>query len=553
MAISSSLSTQRLGTVSASSLVKSALTLTNELNTYNDTMQRVKFENDPTEANLQEYLSYLNGRIGVLQSTGSITNATKAVDLVQTMHSAVSKATSFQIQNESIQVLSGNGTDTSKLNYIGSAYQRAVAIGDMTLAQSLESQYYSLSQKIQYDAQQSASAAKTLATANATAQGDIVSTLTESLKQLNNDIKNTGELGFNAVTAKWVDANRTALQSLGVVIPQGAQPNYFDLVNAVMGAQYNHDMLAAQYAAPYDPYSAANYQAKAQNLLSGASTVHTLAGDLTAQEIQQASQDPSMLAYDYSTGTYKKTAQTGYQYINGQVAPTYSGNLKQVVFINPNQVSLMQQLGLNFNINTMGANKGEASNGVQVQLTDNSPEWLKSVLGKNGITNFYTDQNGNLVFKGQGTNGNMAYYSLSGSANGTSGIFEHLPNGQLQLVGADAGFDPGAASLLINKGTEQQMQIQLASDFNASKSISIAPTKLPSLNFATPKPQPTISMAPPVRTVSVASKTVNPQRTANPQGNNVNPQSSGGGLTLQGGINGFNLNTSGGGGIRLSL
>lgn len=543
MAISSSLSLPKLGNTGVSSLVKSASTLENELNTYNDTVQSLTFQNNPSDSNLSSYLDYLNSRITNLQSTGSITDATKALNLSQTMNTAVSKNTSFNIQNETIQVLSGNATSTDKYNYIVSAYQRAAGIGDITLAQSLESQAYSLSQTIQYEAQQSSAAAETLAKSNAGEQQSVATSLTDSLKQLNNDIKNSGESTMNTTISAWVKTNTGTLEQLGVKIPDGAAPNYFDLVNAVGGAIYNAHVLASQAEQPYDPATAQTYMDQATALREGISTLPTLAGDLTAQQVQGAAANNAEYAYDQASGKLIQTKQTGFAGYdqNGEPIPSYSGAVKQTVFLTPQETTTMTKLGLNFTENTTGKNAGTTGNGVEVQATNNTPAWLQKVLGPNGVSNLYSSKNG-LVFEADGQDGGKAYYTLATDSRGLVGLYQNNADGGVMALGGEYGFngDANSASSLVSAGIAAQSNIKLQQQAEAMSLQLATPQPLPTISTT---PNPSSSHSPQVAPVTLqAPQTVSVLQNANgnPQGNNSGSsinQSGGKGIAITGTTN----------------
>lgn len=533
-----------LGNSSVSSLLRSASSIQNEINSYNDSLAAYQYElSTKTDADLSRYQRYLGGRIDRLRSTGNVVDASKALSLTKTLTSATRSNVSANIQRENIQLMSGNATLQDKYNAIVGQFQRAIGVGDMSLAQQLESQAYSVSQSIQYQAAQAAQAGSALAKASQEAkvseQSSVAGSLDDALKQLNNDIKNLGVKDFNKVAGKWVDANRDVLQTLGAVIPKGAQPNYWDLVRGIQNAKYNALVLKAQYQAPTNPAAAQNTLRDAALISQGATKISTLGGDLTIQEIQQASQDPAMFAYDSASGKYTRTAQVGYQYINGQVMPQYSGvavdsskhNLadlaqsgiinnertQTIFYLNPNQTAELHNLGLNFTTNKSGT----TGTGVSVQLNQNAPQWLKDVLTNNGVTNVYTDAAGNLQFKGSDKNGNgLAYYTLI-NLNGLSGIFEHFADGSTRLAGGNYGFDAGAAQLLINMGQQKFQQIQLQAQAQRQAQLKLAPAlKLPTLRVTPPHVSaPTAVPQPAVHTQSI-QPTVNPQH-ASPQSTNI--------------------------------
>lgn len=535
-------SSTRLGNTSPSSLIRSAQSIQSEINTYNDSLAAYQYELSPkTDADLETYQSYLNNRISNLQSTGTVTDASKALTLSRTLTSATRSNVSSNIQRENIQVMSGNGTLQDKYNTIVDQFQRATAIGDLSLAQQLESQAYSVSQSIQYQAQQAATAGAALASANASAEGNVATSLDYSLKQLNNDISHLGVKDLNSTVKKWVDTNRATLQTLGVVIPEGSQPNYFNLVEGVQAAKYNALVLKAQAQAPNNPTGAQNTAQQATLLKNGATKIDTIGGSLTLQEIQQAAQDPSMFAYDNSSGKYVRTAQVGYQYIDGQVAPQYSGIVgdtkrNQIFFLNPNQTAQLNNLGLNFTANK----NGTTGDGVKIQATENTPQWLKNVIGQNGLTNVFTDRTGNLQFEGSSSTGEgTSYYSLL-NVGGLSGIFEHFADGTSRLAGGNYGFDAGSAQLLVNMGQQKQAQIQLQTQ--AEQAAQMAQIKL-----STPAPLPQLKVTAPAPTVQPT--TVNPQLTTT--SSVVQPASSKSTQILQP-ATGASINQSGKGGIKLS-
>jgi hypothetical protein len=480
---------------------------------------------------------------------------------------------SATIQRENIQVLTGNATPTDKYNVIAQEFVRAQSNGDMTLAQTLEGQAYSLSQKIQYDAQQSAAAGVALAKANATTQGEIATTLETSLKQFNDTIRNTGIKDFNTVAANWVKSNQATFSALGVVIPKDAQPNYWNIVNGVMGAMYNHYVLAGQAVQSSDPYAAQTYFDKATALHDGQTTISTLGGDVTAQEVQQAMSNPAMYAWDGSTGSYVKTQQSGYQFTRdangistGQIQPSYSGSAAKTIVLTPDQVAQMAQLGLSFSKNQ----NGSVSDGVRVQASDSSPQWLKNVLGQNGLADIYniTAADGKtplgLQFKADGENGQAIYtVAKDGTAWESNNLGDKLISGTAPNNGQPtqptsvfgsigAAFQYGARQVELLLSTPKAFaatvpgMVQAGTNHFTLPPLPVAkPMQLPTISVAPPQAQPALHVAPPTINPAVAPATINPQATAP----STNIQGGGNGIQLQGG--GMNLQGGGGGGISL--
>lgn len=534
---------------SASSLIKTASSLTAQIQAYEDSQRAYEYQNSAyTDDAFNSYKEYLTGRISTLSTSGTISNAQKALTLTKTLDSATKSNISASITRENIQIMAGNASLTDKYNLIASQFGRAMANGDLTLAQSLESQAYSVSQSIQYQAQQAASARATLSTARASTEGETVSNLSDALKSFTGLAKNASEKVLNSTLKQYVQDNKATFQALGVNIATD-QPNYWDVVNGIAGAIYNHKVLQAQAEAPVNPLVARTYAIEAQNYLSGATKFSTLGGSLTMQELQQAMVDPAMFAFDNTSGSYKRTNVTGYQYLNenGQqtLAPTYGGMIGQaadkVYFLTPNQTTAMTKLGLNFS-----ENKNQTTgNGALVQASANTPDWLKKILGTNGAANFYTDGQGNLVFKaasedGKGDSTGNAFYTLTTDASGLHGLFEHTLDGKISLAGGDYGFNAGAAQLLINQSQQIQQNISMQQQLQQAE-LKLAPsTPLPNISIAPPPQSQNISV-PKISSPAITPPTVNPQKPT------VNPQQPAGG-NLQGA--GINLQ-GGGGGIRL--
>jgi hypothetical protein len=482
---------------------------------------------------------------------------------------------SATIQRENIQVLSGNASLQDKYNVIAQQFVRAQANGDMTLAQTLEGQAYSLSQSIQYQAQQSAAAGVALAKANATSEGNVVTNLQSGLKQLDTILQNTGQKDFNSTIQSWVKDNQATFTALGVNIPAGAQPNYWNVVNGVMGAMYNHNMLAYQYLVSTDPQAAKVYKDKATQLFNGGTTISTLGGDVTAQQVQDAMANPSKYAYDASTGKFIPTQQTGYQYnpanpMNPQ--PTYSGSVEQTVVLSPTQTAQMAALGLQFKVDTStGAKQNTATDGVQVQATSASPQWLRNILGDNGVTNIYTQSNSAtnkdmLQFKADSVSGHgKATYTIAGDGS----TWESSALGDKLIYGSPAApkqptsvFGPigdafmagvkNVADMFGAKAYADSLPASMMSKYAAPNSslttlpaIPVAkPIQLPNISVMAPQPQPTLAVK--------AAPTIAPavQTTSN-------PQAAGQGTSVQGGSSGISLQGSGfslqGGGAGISL
>lgn len=570
---------------SASSLLRSSRSLTDQIQAYQDSLQAFTYQNSAyTDDAFKSYSDYLSGRISTLQATGSITDAQKALTLTKTLESAMHSNISASITRENIQIMGGSASKTDKLNLIGQQFNRAMANGDMTLAQSLESQYYSLSQTIQFEAQQAADARTTLAKSAAAAtdkansqavsdQSAIVTNLKDAIGYFKGLSKNASLQELNQASADFAKNNKAVFQSLGVNIGT-ASPNYFDVVTGIIGAVYNHTVLQAQAKTLTDksPGQAAVHDLtmQAANILNGQTKFETLGGNLTLSEIQQASADPNMFAYDNTSGTFKQTKQIGYQYENqitgydnngnpqysNQLVPQFSGEInrnwnERVNLLSPNETKAAVKLGLVFTDNSANKNAqaGKAIGvGVQVQASNNTPDWLKKVIGQGGLTRLYTDPNGDITFEGGASSGQgRDYYTLVTDGNGLHGLFEHSLDGKIALAGGDYGFNAGAAQMLINQGQQTQYKISLQQAMQAAqlKQLQLAkPAPLPPISVPRPAPPPQHIAQPPrvaapqpiqAPQPQIQRPTINPQQPApvHLQGGSFQLQGGGGGIRLQ--------------------
>lgn len=539
--MASLLSSGRLGNTSTSSLIKSATSLATQMAVYEDNYQAsVYAASAKDDASYGAYSDYLSSRIDVLRSSGSITDASKALSLSNSWRTATNSNISSTIQRENIQVMSGNATLTDKYNVVASEYARAASIGDMATAQSLESQAYSISQSIQYQAQQADAASKTLQEAAVSYQGDVVDSLDNGLKELNSAAKNLSEADFNTYSQQFVKQNADAFQKIGVVLPDGAQPNYFDIVQGIVGAKYNALVLKAQAEAPINAVKAGNYAQDASFLNDGTTTISTLGGNLTLGELKQAASDPTMFAYNQTSGKYERTTQTGYQVVDGQTLPTYSGIVSskaasQFYFLSPTETAQLKSLG--FNITAKLNSDGSVGTGITAQYTGTGPDWVTKVFGKNGEAQFF-NQDGNLTFKV-----GSSFLTLGQDEKGLSGFLQHMPDGSIKGVGGAYGFDSRGLVALLSPTTLQ------SGAPNQPKLTQDQPLALPKLSLAPPMTAPPLKMSAPniAPVTSSPQQTISPQRTVAPSPLAVSTQTTAAPQSTAS----ANLNTSGGGGIPL--
>lgn len=466
----------QLGNTGVSSLIKSAQTVANEIATYNDTVQKLTFENNPSDENLSKYLDYLQNRVNLLNSTGTVTNATKALEMQQTMTSAISKNTSFNIQNESIQILTGTGSDQQKLDYLGSAFQRAMGIGDVTLAQSLESQAYSLSQKMQYDQQAAVQSAKTLTTANDTAikagYTDAIDAVKGALTDVYTKLKvNGGALVSNALNDFTKSMAPIYKQVTGTDLPKNAAVSLGAATQAYFNMEAAYNVQAAHALQGTDPAAAAKYAqfdgngnlvgGAAHDILTGKATIDV--PGIGGMDLQQANQWALSDAtghplYRMSTNadgttTLKMNEITGYQMVNGQTVPVSNGNAGTAYGDLNSQAknTILNTLkGLNVNV----VNKNGS---LTVQLTNEAIKQLhlgKSDLKSGSQVDLIPQADGSLQFTSNGK-----IYHLALDSRNLVGVGMTDTNGKTNFIGGQYGFNQ-QVNTLISHATVQQLQAQ---------------------------------------------------------------------------------------------
>lgn len=584
-------STFNVGDGSASSLIKSATTLQNELATYEDDSQKIAFENSGyTDAAFTTYSNYLNSRISTLSSSGTVEDQIKAQTMQQEVVTATHSNISFHIQQDNIQLMSSGISGTAagyyqKMQVLQGQYQTATSIGDTTLADSLMNQYYSASQSYQSALQTAADSAATLASTNATTEKEVTTNLDGALKTLNDTVKAGGNM--NTAITSWVNTNKTTLNALGVVLPQNAAPNYWNIVNGVVGAKYTaYNLLSSMYSST-DPQASLTYSGDATSLFNGETTVSTLAGSLNAQQIAQAEVDPNMFTTNVTTGKMEMNQKTGLQFagsnqgqFKGSLENTYSGDTTKTVFLSPAQTNQMTKLGLEFTESksapktaqattvdkslgidnpqadkSAGTSTETATNGVTATVTNKSPEWLRNLAsqmtggatGTNASLNLYVDQQipGGYLEFGHAGAGSDEYYIIGSDGKGLTGGFAVTQgtDGSLniQSMGGQYGFDQSSVQTTINNALNNRVQLATTQTQGSIKAETMP--KLPNIPVVQPVKAtvtPATSTPTSVPTTKAVQPTANPQTTA--PGSAIQGAKGG----LQGGSG--SINTGGGGG-----
>lgn len=477
--MASLLSNTRLGNTGVSSLVKSASTLSNTLNTYNDTVARLTFENSAKTADdLTTYQTYLNSRIGSLESTGTLANATKALDMRQTLTSAIHSSASADIQRSTIAVLDGNGTSDDKLAAIGDAFQKLYAVGDLAAAQSYEQQYYSYSQTVQYQKQQAATALASAASASASATK---SAITAAIDQNKQNITNANG-AFTGTGPKFLDSQtNTYLKTQATAT--GAKANGSASIFAAIAGQVgmtnpgiNVNNAGQRYAQGsytqgsildiytqaiiLDPTNAQKYKNEIDNYVMNGTTGISLPGSEN-KSITWAALQKTVFAGNSNNAPYAITRGAGNTWnvvkenISGYVFGTDQNNQKVLIptysMFTPSIDSksqlgqMLQKEGINYKTNSDGdwTFQPTTQNGFLGRVFGNYP-----VVGA-------VQHDGTIEFAGP--SGQL--YKMTSDAKGLFGLQQLNQFGQVinNNVAGQYGFTPPKDALTVGKGSTSFM------------------------------------------------------------------------------------------------
>lgn len=554
-------------------LLRSAASIRDQLATYQDSVQAYQYGNSAyTDSALSSYASYLNSRISALNKSGSISDASKALSLTKALDSATKSNISATITRENIQMLSGNASLTDKYNVVAQQFVRAQANGDMTLAQSLMNQAYSISQSIQLQQQQAADAAAsytrtqaTLAKSNATklarSDGDVAKTIESAIKQFNDDYAHAGRKSSDKVISDFVKSMEPTFASLGIHLQKGQQPNYFDIVDGANRAAFTAYTNAGLAVSATADDGGQSYYDKATALVGKISTIY---GTMNANQLASAAANPNQFSYkqdpDFvAPGTNKgiggkQNPQTGYTYDTKQgVVPSFASS--PWIQIPAQTNNRLQALNLHV--------VAKSDNTFEVAATAQSPTWLKNALPSNSTAHIIANTDGSNAADGQLTfeadalhgNGKAIYTIAKDNSVYESSVFgdrEIFNPHQQPLAGGGKSFwqrlGGGIMSGLKGIGNDIMGHasadeiLQNATGHYQLPPIPVAqPVSLPPLHLApAPAPAAPLHVASAPRVPSVRPPTYNPQpvSTAPIQGSKVSPQQSSGGSSL---------NTSGGG------
>lgn len=190
-----------LGNTNVSSLVKSSMAAYAKQQEYNDSVRAYEYElSQKTPEDYKAYVSYLKDR------QSKTTDPSKVLTFTKTMDSAYKSHRSSEIQRANLAINYGTGSLYDKRALLEKQFAEAVAIGDNSLAQTIELQRSNVD--IQITNQQQAAASRATA-ASEKAAGQKAQSYTEAIQDIERSMKGIGNaLKLNdTVSIPVLDAN----------------------------------------------------------------------------------------------------------------------------------------------------------------------------------------------------------------------------------------------------------------------------------------------------------------------------------------------------------
>lgn len=477
-------STGRIGNTGASSLLKSASGLANQLADYNDKVAAANWaSSDKGDAAWSEYQSYLTDRSNKLNATGVLSDASKALTMSDSLRSASREYVSSSIAKQSIGILEGNSTPQDKYSALVGFYNTAVSTGDDQLAQNIRMQADNLSQTIQYQSDQAQKAQVALTKANAAdaksnadqlgaGYKNLAQGMQDALKTLTNEYKQEGQVGFNANLKQFADKYKSVIESLPgpdgkpIKLGGGAAPTIGDIVSGVAAASHSYYVSAAQATALENPAQAQSYQQSADNIVNGLTKFTTPAGEMNLDQIVNYTNNANNWSEKIDqNGNHTQVANALQSYTydaNGNVQQITTGHTEQTPIDKNTQNKIEGQL------KTLGFDevKRNSDGTFQVQLGSGSSKWLDpNAVGStnNGYLQLAYTPNGF-----QFTNNNKIY-TLTTDKKGLGGVFQNNAYGLPSHIAGQYGFNNSDNGLIGASGaTGISKDIGLHTLFNSS-------------------------------------------------------------------------------------
>lgn len=440
-----------------SSLLRSASAAQKRVQAQRDAEVAYNWNNSyQTIDNYREYAAYLDKR------AKGISDPSAALTLQKAKDSAYKGYVGNEIQRKTSAVLQGRSTSVDKFNTILNFMQEAQDIGQYALAQNLNSQLDTLSVSIQNEAQRAQDSAQRLgemqqayaekqAKAGAAANLSMGKTLEAGLGELQNAFAKGGQTAYNAAAKKFVDQNKTMIESLtGKKLPKDISTNIGQVVEGTIQGIATYYKMAGEAIAMTDPEKAVEYQDKALGIINGNVKYKTPAGNMSLYDAREFAQNPTLYGQtqDKNTGQFglTKRALAGYAVDEqGNVIKQATTNFTSGVSKNDKGVKAemkrLEKLGFG------AVNYDEATGQYSAQLSNKTNEWFKATdigLPENSQINLIKTATGFQYVDATGKN----LYNLAVDDKGLGGIYkvDNL-NKQTHLSG-QYGFNQSANSLI---------------------------------------------------------------------------------------------------------
>lgn len=489
---------------STSALLSSAASTRDSIANYQDKIMAIDYANSAyTDDAFNTYSDYLNRRINELTTAGGLSNLSKAATLSETLRSATHSNVSATIQRENNQVLFGDAPLQDKADVIASQYERALSIGDMTLAQTLEGQYYSVSQSIQ---QQQVEAEKAQESLNKANENAIKSGYTDAIGQIKSGISDALALIHSGTSpeealgevSKNLDSTLKTLTGKG--LPKGSQANIGSILQGYFSAEFAYNQQASQALRPYDPEAAdafAKYDANGNLVGGGAYSIMANSayinvpglGHINAQDASNFAQSPGLIGVSEKNGqvSFYRNQITGFA-PNGVPISDQNDVLRLAQGANSgDELKQLEKLGF---VNVTKNKDGT----ISASFSENTDKWigfngkntdlLSNSMGTGHKVTLIPQKNGGFQFLHNNKVMNIAF-----DGRGLGGLFETSLNGKNVMnlpVAGQHGFNNKINTLLMNANLDsvKQQQSNMETDAaNTKLQATLTAAKFPTASL----------------------------------------------------------------------
>jgi hypothetical protein len=222
------------------------------------------------------YKDYLQKRIDTLSASPTVAAQSKALTHQTNYITAQKQFGSSEIQRQSIAILEGGATLQQKYDAVASSYDRAVSIGDESLAQTLRLQADSISQQMQYQAQAQQTLAGQMASQKAASIADSIRNFQDAADSWGALLSHGGENALNGSLKDLEKPIRESLAANGTPLPDGQQVSIWDVYLGYVNQIKQTYVLAAQ--ATNDPIEKQRYIQQANDVVNNKSKVIDIPG-----------------------------------------------------------------------------------------------------------------------------------------------------------------------------------------------------------------------------------------------------------------------------------